>query len=188
MFPDKMSARVEGLRLRRDCAAALDADARAAEEAALADRVVPHIERASTIAAYHPLKSEIDPGAIVDRLAPGQRAAFPWFADREAEMIWRSGPPTERGPWGMGQPAADAPAIDPDIVLVPIVLADRAGTRIGHGKGHYDRALARLRARRPVTAFGIGWACQLVPGPLPADPWDVRLDAVGTPEGWFPCA
>jgi len=188
MFPDKMSARIEGLRLRRDCAAALDADARAVEAAALADHVVPRLGNAATIAAYHPLKSEIDPGAILDRLTPGQRAAFPWFADREAEMIWRSGPPIEPGPWGMGQPAADAPAVDPDIVLVPIVLADRAGTRIGHGKGHYDRALARLRARRAVATIGIGWACQLVPGPLPADSWDVPLDAVATPEGWFPCA
>ena len=38
--------------------------------------------------------------------------------------------------------------VEPDVVIVPLVFADRTGTRIGHGKGHYDRALAHLRAGR----------------------------------------
>jgi 5-formyltetrahydrofolate cyclo-ligase len=188
IFSDKSHARAEGLRLRRDCAAGLDPKARAAQEMALAHRVAPHLAEARVIAAYHPLNSEIGVGAILDRLGRGQRVAFPWFADREAALVWREGPATGPGPWGMGQPAADAPVLEPDIVLVPIVLADRFGTRIGHGQGHYDRALERLRAGGPIMTIGLGWACQLDPGPLPADPWDVPLDAVATPEGWFPCA
>jgi len=187
-FPSKSDARAEGLRRRRACAAALDAGARAALETALADRVIPHLAEARVIAFYHPLASEIGPGAILDRLGPGQRAAFPWFAAREAPMLWRAGPPAAPGPWGMRQPADDAPELTPDVVLVPLVLADRAGARIGHGQGHYDRALERLRAAGPAMTIGLGWACQLVAGPLPADPWDVPLDAVATPEGWFPCA
>jgi hypothetical protein len=40
-------------------------------------------------------------------------------------------------------------------------LADRAGTRIGHGKGHYDRALATC-ARRPAGHHDrLGWEMQI---------------------------
>ncbi len=89
----------------------------------------------------------------------------------------------------MLQPAADAEALAPDIVLVPIVLADRHGTRIGHGKGHYDRALAHLReSGAPVVTIGLAWESQLSEAPIPADPWDMKLDAVATPKEWIPCA
>jgi 5-formyltetrahydrofolate cyclo-ligase len=124
---------------------------------------------------------------ILAGLAEGQRAALPWFADRDSRMIWREAPATEASPWGVLQPPADAAALAPDIVLVPIVLADRAGTRIGHGKGHYDRALAHLRAAGPVTAIGLAWDEQVSDSPIPADRWDVKLDALATPGKWIPC-
>ena len=100
-------------------------------------------------------------------------------------MIWRAGPAAEASPWGVLQPAAEAPAVAPDIVLVPIVLADRRGTRIGHGKGHYDRALAHLRQSGPVFTIGLCWESQLIDSPIPADPWDVPLDAIATPAEWI---
>ena len=75
------------------------------------------------------------------------------------------------------------------MVLVPLVLADRRGTRIGHGKGHYDRALSHLReGGRPVFTIGLGWDARSVDEPIPADPWDITLDAVATPEEWIACA
>src|SRR6187455_2692613 len=49
-------------------------------------------------------------------------------------------------------------------------------TRLGHGKGHYDRALAHLREAGPVLAIGIGWESQISDAPLPRDEWDVPLD------------
>jgi 5-formyltetrahydrofolate cyclo-ligase len=85
------------------------------------------------------------------------------------------------------QPAAIAPPIVPDLVIVPLVLADRSGTRIGHGQGHYDRALAHLREAGPVFTIGIGWDAQIVDEPLPRDPWDVPLDAIATPKEWISC-
>ena len=83
----------------------------------------------------------------------------------------------------MLQPPADAEALAPDVVLVPLVLADRRGTRIGHGKGHYDRALAHLReGGGPVFAIGLAWESQISDEPIPADPWDMPLDAIATPK------
>jgi 5-formyltetrahydrofolate cyclo-ligase len=63
-----------------------------------------------------------------------------------------------------------------DLVLVPALLVDRRGYRLGKGGGCYDRALAR------TTAFTIALVNddELV-DELPAEPHDVRVDAVATP-------
>ena len=89
----------------------------------------------------------------------------------------------------MLQPPAEAETLAPDLVLVPLVLADRRGTRIGHGKGHYDRALAHLReGGQPVLTIGLGWDDQILDGPIQRDPWDMQLDAIATPKEWIQCA
>jgi 5-formyltetrahydrofolate cyclo-ligase len=187
--PDKQGLRAEGLSRRRAFARSLTPALRAELEAALARLVLPHLAGAGIVGAYHPLRDEIGPGAILAGLGPHQRVAFPWFAGRDSAFLWREGPAVEAGPWGVLQPAAEAEALAPDIVLVPIVLADRCGTRIGHGQGHYDRALAHLReGGRPVLAIGLAWESQIRDAPIPADRWDVKLAAVATPEEWIQCA
>src|SRR3954463_5125923 len=147
----KSELRAEGLRRRRAFAQSLSPELRAELEAALARLVLPHLAGARVVGAYHPLKDEISPLAIVDGLARGQRYGIPWFAGRDSRFLWREGPASEASAWGVLQPPSSAEALAPDTVLVPIVLADRKGVRIGHGKGHYDRALAHLReGGRPV--------------------------------------
>jgi len=185
---DKSDLRAEGLRARRDYARSLTPALRATLEAELARLVLPHLAGARVIAAYHPLRDEISPAAIVAGLSEGQRVALPWFAHREAQFVWREGPASEPSPWGVLQPPGEAEALAPDVVLVPIVMADRHGTRIGHGKGHYDRALAHLRdGGGLVFTVGLCWESQLSDSALPADPWDMRLDAIATPKEWVTC-
>jgi 5-formyltetrahydrofolate cyclo-ligase len=162
---------------------------RAELERKLAQIVLPHLIGARVVAAYHPLKDEISPYPILEGLGAGQRAALPWFADRDARMIWRQAPAVEPSPWGVLQPHRDANAFAPDLVLVPLVMADRHGARIGHGKGHYDRALAHLRdGGLPVTTIGLAWEVQISEEPLEPDPWDQPLDAIATPKEWIQCS
>src|SRR5205085_11824258 len=125
--PTKVELRAEGLRRRRAFAASLTPELRAGLEAALARNVLPHLAGAGAVGAYHPLKDEISPPPIVAGLAEGQRHGIPWFADRDARFLWREGPATEPSPWGVLQPPAGAEAVAPDVVLVPVVLADRRG-------------------------------------------------------------
>ncbi|HEV2079903.1 MAG TPA: 5-formyltetrahydrofolate cyclo-ligase [Allosphingosinicella sp.] len=184
----KDQLRNDALLRRHSYASALWAATRKTLEGQLAQIVLPHLIGARVVAAYHPMKDEISPYTILDALGPEQRAALPWFADRDSRMIFREAPATESGPWNVLQPSPDAEVLAPDIVLVPVVLADRQGNRIGHGKGHYDRALAHLReGGLEVRTIGIAWELQIVDQPIPPDPWDQPLDAIATPAEWIQC-
>ena len=185
--PGKAGLRAEALARRRDYARSLAPELRASLEAELAAIVLPRLIAAKIVAGYHPLKAEISAYPILAGLGDGQRAVLPWFVDRDSRMMFREAPALEPSPWGMLQPPASAEALAPDTILVPLVAADRAGTRIGHGKGHYDRAIAHLREGGTVFTIGLAWEPQILDDPIPADPWDMRLDAIATPAEWIDC-
>jgi 5-formyltetrahydrofolate cyclo-ligase len=67
-----------------------------------------------------------------------------------------------------------------------LIAIDGAGTRLGRGKGHYDRALTRLK-KTGARLVGVGWPLQRLADTIPADAWDVPLDAFASPDGidWF---
>lgn len=183
----KDALRTQALQARRDYARSLDPALRADLESKLAAILLPHILAARVVAFYHPLRDEISPYPLLESLGPRQRAALPWFLDRDSRMMFRAAPAVEAGPWKMLQPSGEAEPLAPDLVIVPLVAADRSGARIGHGKGHYDRALAHLREGGQVFTIGIGWENQILDEPIPADPWDVPLDALATPGEWIDC-
>lgn len=69
-----------------------------------------------------------------------------------------------------------------DLLFVPLVGFDEACHRLGMGGGFYDASLSYLRRRRvwrKPLLVGVGYECQKVPE-IPADPWDMHLDAVIT--------
>jgi 5-formyltetrahydrofolate cyclo-ligase len=184
----KTRIRTDALLRRKAYAQALWAPTRASLEAQLARIVLPHLIGARIVAGYHPMRDEISPSPILEALDEGQTAALPWFADRDSRMMFREAPASEAGPWGLLQPSAGSPALAPDLVLVPLVAADRHGTRIGHGKGHYDRALAHLRGGgHAVRTIGLAWELQISDRPLIPDSWDQPLDAIATPAEWIEC-
>jgi 5-formyltetrahydrofolate cyclo-ligase len=187
MHPSKSELRGEALQARRAYAESLTPELRADLERKLAAIVLPHLIGARIVAGYHPLRAEISPYPVLAGLGAGQAAVLPWFLDRDARMLFRRAPAAEPSPWGVLQPPAEAEALAPDVVLVPLVAADREGTRIGHGKGHYDRALSHLRESGAVFTIGLGWELQILDDPIPADPWDVPLDAIATPAEWIKC-
>ena len=80
---------------------------------------------------------------------------------------------------GMNAPEPSKPALEPDLVIAPLLAFDRHGRRLGQGGGYYDRALEALRARRPVFVLGLAYVGQETHG-LPDEPHDQRLDAILT--------
>jgi 5-formyltetrahydrofolate cyclo-ligase len=129
------------------------------------------------------MREEISPlHALEQAQASGRTVAYPGFTGRDHHMIFRAGPALEPSPWSFMQPAAHAPAVSPDLLLVPLVAIDRRGHRIGQGKGYYDRVLPELRSAG-ARIVGLGWPLQLVDQDIPHDPWDVPLDAFASPDG-----
>jgi 5-formyltetrahydrofolate cyclo-ligase len=135
------------------------------------------------VSGFMPLKSEINPLPLMQRLAgQGARLALPVVAGRGKPLLmrqWAWGEPLASGVWGIREPKPDAPEVEPDILLVPLLAFDRAGHRIGYGAGYYDMTLNGLRAKKPVTAVGIAFAAQEIAA-VPATPRDARLDLVLT--------
>jgi 5-formyltetrahydrofolate cyclo-ligase len=174
-------------KLRRDAIAlrdALPAEMRKAAADTIAAcgfplRVSPDV----TVSGFMPLKSEINPLPLMQKLAEeGARLALPVVAGRGKPLVmrqWAWGEPLASGVWGIREPTPDAPQVDPDILLVPLLAFDRIGHRIGYGAGYYDMTIAELRAKKPVTAIGIAFAAQEIAA-VPATPRDARLDLVLT--------
>ncbi len=166
---------------RRAAASAGDgsAGARLAENL-WAAAVVP---RRAAVSGYWPIGDEIDVmPALLALAADGHKVALPVIVGRGRPLefrVWREGDATRRGAFGIREPLDAAPAIEPDVVLVPLLAFDRAGFRLGYGGGFYDRSLAALRARSPVLAVGIAWSAQEVAA-VPRGGHDEPLDWVVT--------
>lgn len=66
-----------------------------------------------------------------------------------------------------------------ELVLVPGIVFDWQGGRVGYGKGFYDRFLAQT----PAFRLGLGFSDQIVEC-VPMSAHDIPLDALITEEGW----
>ena len=173
---------------RRD---ALPAAERAEAAAAIAARTFPlAVAPGTVVSGFSPLKSEINPLPLMRKLAAaGARLALPLVAGRGQPLIMRAyafGDALAAGVWGIREPMADAPAVEPDILIVPLAAFDRRGHRIGYGAGYYDLTINALRSRKAVTAVGIGYAAQEI-AEVPATPRDARLDLVLTEREAIDC-
>jgi 5-formyltetrahydrofolate cyclo-ligase len=184
---DAVSIEQQKAELRREAAArrdALPAEERRAAAEAVAARAFPlPIAPGAIVSGFMPFRSEINPLPLMQKLAgAGALLALPRILGRGLPLsmrAWEFGAPLERGQWGLREPRADAPEVDPDILIVPLLAFDRAGYRIGFGAGYYDMTLTALRARKTITAVGIAFAAQEVPV-VPRTERDARLDLVLT--------
>jgi 5-formyltetrahydrofolate cyclo-ligase len=158
-----------------------DAD-RARLEQKLAQRLTGMFAGVSVVGGYCPLGSEISPlPAMEEARAVGAIVGYPCFSNPAKPFKFLAGDPLEPGPFGIMQPAKRHPVVQPDLVLVPLIAVDGHGTRLGRGKGHYDRALTSLK-KSGARLIGVGWEMQRLSQTIPADQWDVPLDGFASPE------
>ena len=86
----------------------------------------------------------------------------------------------ESGAFGIAEPPVDSgKSYDPansstTIVLVPGIAFDKEGSRLGRGKGFYDRFLGRSSMRNAIKV-GICWSMQLL-DEVPTESEDVPVD------------
>lgn len=133
---------------------------------------------AGTIHCFRSMAStgEVNTGPLIDRmLHEGKRVVVPRTGINGMESVRIAyDTPYERHPLGMEEPSSGevVPDHEIDLVLVPLLAADRGGQRLGYGKGMYDRFLSTIHA---VTA-GLLYSQLIQETPLPTDPHDVPLD------------
>lgn len=142
----------------------------------------------SAVAVYLSNGREVSPQPLAELAwAAGVPVALPAFADRTSPMRFARWCPDDRlvaGPYGVPQPLAAAPSLDPDVIVTPLVAFDRSGARLGQGGGHYDRAFALYPDARRI---GLAWSVQEI-AHVPVESWDKPLHAVATEKEWIDCA
>ncbi len=164
-------------------------DARALQAAALVDHVDALISYGGTACAYVPIGAE--PGSVemldalarhadrvllpVARTTPDDGAvALQWGEYRPGELVTaRFGLLEPGGPYLPAAVVAEA-----GVVIVPALAVDRRGTRLGRGRGFYDRTLV-LRDPR-------AWLIAVVRDEelldeVPSEPHDVPMTHALTP-------
>ncbi len=145
----------------------------------------------AVVSAFLAIGEEIDPAPLLAVLqGEGYRPALPVMVAKAQPLMfraWSPGDPLRTVQWGIREPEEGAPAVQPDLLLVPLLAFDRSGHRLGYGGGYFDRTLAQLRAAKPIVAIGLAFSAQEVDD-VPHLDYDQRLDWVLTPEGPIRCS
>jgi len=192
-YPEDLVRRKAELRAlllsRRRAAPDPAAAARAVAERLLGDLPLP---QDAVVSGYWPLGGELDPRPCLRRLAArGHRVALPRMQGERRPLdfhLWQEDDPLVAGGFRVMQPAAAAPRVAPDVLLVPLLAFDRRGGRLGYGKGYYDRTLRALREEGAARlAIGLAFALQEV-AQVPLTAADEPLDAVVTELALHRCA
>lgn len=190
--PDILAAK-RALRARmRDWRSGLSPKALAEAAEALADVGLGFLQPrpGAVVSGFASMPDEFRMWPLLRRLhRDGFALALPVMQGKGKPLIfraWTPGDAMDTAVWGIAEPKADKPALEPDILLVPLLAFDLAGARLGYGGGFYDRTIQGLRARKPVVTVGIAFAEQQVDA-VPHFDYDERLDWVLTPTGPIRC-
>ena len=139
-------------------------------------------QEASILLSYYPLPDEVDVRLLIkEAFESGKRVLLPVCKGEDLELRLYEGEDSLReGAFGIMEPTG--PLFAPEnydeieLALVPGMAFDRAGHRLGRGKGYYDRLLPRLSNAR---LMGICFSFQLL-DEVPNEPHDIPVQCVIT--------
>jgi 5-formyltetrahydrofolate cyclo-ligase len=166
---------------------ALPAQVRAERAEALADHAVAlAADVRDPVCAYLPFGTEPGSSALVERLVgAGHQVLLPVVPATGGPMDWApfaSTSDTAATAIGIREPTGarlgPAAVTRAGLVLLPALAVDLAGTRLGRGRGHYDRSLPLAAATTALVA--VIDDDELV-AELPAEPHDRPVTAALTP-------
>jgi 5-formyltetrahydrofolate cyclo-ligase len=143
---------------------------------------------AGVIALYAPIRCEVETCLLMEAaLAAGKRVVYPRVVQGSSApgmhfIEITSASELRSGAFGVLEPqGCEVVAVaDIDLIVVPGVAFDRAGYRLGYGKGFYDRAVSSCFSS--CVLVGLGYAFQLEES-LPHEEHDLVLDWLITDHG-----
>jgi len=158
----------------------------AAERQIRSDRIAGRLDQAigrfagRIVGTYWPFRGEPDLRDWgMDVVQRGGRLALPVAIRKGWPLeyrIWTPGDPLERDIWNILVPSC-GPAVQPDVVIAPVVGFDKRKFRLGYGGGFFDRTLAAMT--RKVPAIGVGYAESAV-ATIHPQPHDIPMDVIVT--------
>jgi len=173
---------------------ALSVEERKEKSRKIVEKVIHHREfqDCNTVLMFASYGSEVDTLAIfVTAKKMGKNIFFPKIVGEEM-VFYQVNDMQEllEGYKGIREPAQDErkryePQLDERcVVLMPGVVFDTEGGRIGYGKGFYDKFLGKIQLERISKGFkklAIAFECQLVEtGEIMAESYDIKPDYIAT--------
>jgi 5-formyltetrahydrofolate cyclo-ligase len=128
------------------------------------------LKKALTIMAFCPIRNEVDlSDFFTDQQNQGKKIFLPRInSDGELEAAELRPNSLRRGTFGIPEPIGEVvPPETIDAVLVPGLVFDGGGYRLGYGKGYYDRFLSMVPAR--VFKCGVCYEFQVVDNIYPRE-------------------
>ncbi len=140
------------------------------------------------VAVYYPIRTEIDPSPIVERLwQKGITVCLPSVQKDNRALVfsvWRPDTGLIPGQLGILEPFEKEHVL-PDVLVIPLLAFDQSGYRLGYGMGHYDVTIKQLQAEKPILKVGLAYAEQACLLALPREDHDQPLDLVVTEQRVF---
>jgi 5-formyltetrahydrofolate cyclo-ligase len=140
------------------------------------------------LAAFHAFRGEPDLMPALEALHhAGRRVHLPVVTGDEMHFRrWTPASHMQSNRFGIPEPVDgnEIPAERLELVMMPLVAFSATGTRLGMGAGYYDRAFGFALDHPDAGPMLVGAAYSLQEvNSLPAQSWDVPLDAVITDRG-----
>ena len=142
------------------------------------------VKKAETIFLYTSYKNEVGTKKLIQKLLSMQKkVALPRVREEEMDFfLIRSWEELVFGYQGILEPDGAGQIVVPtkdDVMLLPGVVFDRKGNRIGYGGGYYDKYLDQQKDNLPCL-IGLGYEMQLFSDIIPTEPQDKSLDFIVT--------
>ena len=165
----------------------LPADVKADYDKKICDALMQLVsfKYSDTILMYAPLEGEIDVMPIAERaLEMGKKVAFPRCIEEPRNLDFKyisSIDELKAGSYSIAEPTEDMESVKDlsrSICIIPGIVFDKEGYRVGYGKGYYDRFLAVYDG----TKFGLAYS-ECILDSVPRGRFDRHVDILISEKG-----
>lgn len=147
---------------------------------------------ADTILMYYGKYEEVNINRVAwEAIAAGKKVAFPKTNPDDKSMVFyfvNGEDDFVMGNYGILEPKPDLPRFEVTgelqqnvICIIPAVVYDKKGFRIGYGGGYYDRYLSSFKG----TKVGVAYYDHIV-GTVPHGRFDLAVDVLISEKGIYP--
>lgn len=149
---------------------------------------LPEYKSAKCVMYYVDVRTEVRTrNYLATALQHGKKIVVPYCLESgDLELFWlQSMDDLSLGMYRILEPRPELRAIEArrphvtelDLIMVPGVAFDKTGSRMGHGKGYYDKLLEHARPDTPLVA--LAFECQMFPE-IPVLSHDIAMDKIIT--------